>query len=206
MKCTLCNERNGNTRCEGCYTLFCLPCMNKHHDELVQQFQLLMDIRNEVRQSFGSTSSNEQQVFCTIEIDKWEQEMIERIQQIATKSRMNVNEIILKHMNEVSHRFEELSINIQQQEKEGSYLENDIERVKNQLDQLKNDIQQVNEKIRIDFTISKNIEWDRLISIVEEESLSKTTPDDKMMKEENKSTLKVAASKNISYIILMCIF
>lgn len=201
MKCTLCNERNGNTRCEGCYTLFCLPCMNKHHDELVQQFQLLMDIRNEVRQSFGSTSSNEKQISCTIEIDKWEQEMIERIQQIATESRMKVNEIILKHMNEVSHRFEELSTNMQQREKEGSYLENDIERVKNQLDQLKNDIQQVNEKIRIDFTISKNIEWDKLISIVEEEA-----PDDKMMKEENKSTLKVAASKNISYIIPMCIF
>ncbi len=201
MKCTLCNERNGNTRCEGCYTLFCLPCMNKHHDELVQQFQSLMDIRNEVKQSFGSTSSNEKQVSCTIEIDKWEQEMIERIQQIATKSRMNVNEIILKHMNEVSHRFEELSTNMQQREKEGSYLENDIERVKNQLDQLKNDIQQVNEKIRIDFTISKSIEWDTLISIVEEEA-----PDDKMMKEENKSTLKAAASKNISYIILMRIF
>jgi chromosome segregation ATPase len=175
--------------------------MNKHHDELVQQFQSLMDIRNEVKQSFGSTSSNEKQVSCTIEIDKWEQEMIERIQQIATKSRMNVNEIILKHMNEVSHRFEELSTNMQQREKEGSYLENDIERVKNQLDQLKNDIQQVNEKIRIDFTISKSIEWDTLISIVEEEA-----PDDKMMKEENKSTLKAAASKNISYIILMRIF
>ncbi len=57
MKCTSCNERNGNTRCEGCNTLFCLPCMNQHHEELAQQFQLLMDVRNEIKQSLDIPSS-----------------------------------------------------------------------------------------------------------------------------------------------------
>jgi hypothetical protein len=176
MKCTLCNERNGNTRCEGCNTLFCLSCMTKHHDELVQQFQLLMDVRNEVRQTLHvteSTSSNGKEIHCLTEIDKWEREIIQRIQQIAAKARTNINEIMMKHMNEISHRFEQLSLNMQQRQKEGDYLENDIEKIKNELDGLKNDIEQVNAKIRVDSTMSNNIKWNTLIYIGEQELPSK---------------------------------
>jgi hypothetical protein len=235
MKCTLCNERNGNTRCEGCNNLFCLSCMNKHHDELVQQFQLLMDVRNEVKQSLEITrltSSNGKQVPCLIEIDEWEQETIQRIQQIATKVRTNVNELIMKYMNDISNQFEELSNNMQQQQKEGDYLENDIESIKNQLNQFKNDIKQVNEKIRVNSTISKNIGWETLIYVTEEELLYKTTSEsvrteDKVAEEKKRSALfsrspetqkvsnsssmisrtdQAAASKDISYIIVISIF
>ena len=176
MKCTLCNERNGNTRCEGCNTLFCLSCMTKHHDELVQQFQLLMDIRNEIKESLEttkSTSSNGERISCLDEIDRWETEIIQRLQQIAAKARTNVNEILATRINEIRHRFERLSLDIQQRQKEGIYLENDIDRVKTQLDQLKNDIAHVNETIQIDTTVSNNIEWETLIYITETELPSK---------------------------------
>jgi septation ring formation regulator EzrA len=55
---------------------------------------------------------------------------------------------------------------MQQQQKEGDYLETDIERIKNQLNHLKNDIKHVNEKIRVDSSESNNIEWDTLLCIV----------------------------------------
>ncbi len=197
MKCALCNERNGSTRCEGCNTLFCLPCMNKHHDKLAQQFQLLMDVRNEIKQSLDitrSTTSNKKQVSCLIEIDAWEQEIIQRIQKIAANARNNVDELMMKHMNEISDRFEQMSAQMQHQQKEGDYLENDIERIKNQLDQLKNDIKHVNERIRVDSSLSNNIEWDTLLYIVEEESpnrvMSEPMPTkDKVTKEKNKSII-----------------
>jgi cell division protein FtsB len=152
--------------------------MNKHHDELAQQFQLLMDVRNQVKQSLDisqSASLNGKQVSCLIEIDEWERETIQRIQQVAANARKNVNELITIHIKEISDRFEQTSVHIQQRQKEGDYLENDIERIKKQLDQLKNDIKHVNEKIRVDSTMSNNIEWDTLIYIVEEELPSKVT-------------------------------
>jgi len=152
--------------------------MNKHHDELAQQFQLLMDVRNQVKQSLDisrSGSLNGKQVSCLIEIDKWEREIIQRIQQVAANARKNVNELMTIHIKEISDRFEQTSVHIQQRQKEGDYLENDIERIKKQLDQLKNDIKHVNEKIRVDSTMSNNIEWDTLIYIVEEELPSKVT-------------------------------
>jgi TolA-binding protein len=170
MKCTLCNERNGNTRCEGCNTLFCLVCMTKHHDELIQQFQLLMNVRNEVKESMEtkeSTSPNGKRITCLDEIDRWEATIIQCIQQIAAKARTNVNEILTGHMTEIRHRFEELSLDMLQQQKEGNYLENDINRVKNQLDQLKNDIEHVSENIQVDTALSNNIEWETLIYVAE---------------------------------------
>ncbi len=199
MKCALCNQRNGNTRCEGCNTLFCLPCMTKHHDELVQQFQLLLDMRNEVKQSlniYASTSSDGKEMACINEIDKWERESIQRIQHIAAKVRENAKEITTKHMDKISRQFEKLSIDIQERQKQGDYLENDLEKIKTQLDQLKNDIEQVNEKIQVDSTMSDNIEWDALIYIVEKETPTKTTSESVQTKDtvtsENKKTASLS--------------
>jgi len=150
--------------------------MNKHHDELGQQYALLMDVRNEVKQSLDicrSTSSNRKQMPCLVEIDEWEQKIIQRIQQVAANARTNVNELMIKHMNEISDRFEQISVHMQQQQKEGDYLESDIERIKNQLDRLTNDIKHVSAKIQVDSSISNNIEWDTLIYVLEEELPSK---------------------------------
>jgi hypothetical protein len=89
---------------------------------------------------------------------------------------------------------------MQQQQKEGDYLENDIERMKNQLDQLKNDIKHMNEKIRVDSSLSNNIESVALLCIVEEESTNRSTSEsmstkDKVTREKKKSILNIKANK-----------
>ncbi|CAF1368262.1 unnamed protein product [Adineta steineri] len=181
MKCTACNERNGNTRCEGCHSLFCLSCMNKHHDELVQQFQSIMNIRNEIKESLNISellSKNENQISCLVKINEWEQEMIQHIQEIATKIRLNVKETIVKQINTISDRFEKVSNHLQQQEKEENYLEDDIEKVKNQLNELNNDIQQMYEKIQVHCTIPDDIKWDTLVYIIDEELSRKITTEE----------------------------
>jgi cell division protein FtsB len=197
MKCTLCNERNGSTRCEGCQQLYCLPCMNKHHDELAQQFQSLTDARNELKQSINateSTSENNKEVPCIAEIDHWEQEIIQRIRNIAAKSRTTVNEIIAKNIAELQHRFEQISADIQQRQKDGNYLENDIDAIKTQLEQLRNDIEHVPKTIHVDSTVSTNTEWNTLIYVVEEDLPSKTTT--KLAQTNDQSTKE---RKNKSY-------
>ena len=152
--------------------------MNKHHDQLTEQFQLLMNVRNEVKQAIDASRTpapNGKQILCLTEIDAWERETIQRIQKIAKNARNNVNELMMEHMNKIANRFEQTSVQMQQQQKEGVYLETDIERLSNQLDQLKNDIKHANEKIRVDFSQSNNIQWDTLLYIVEGESLKRIT-------------------------------
>lgn len=166
MKCKLCEEKKGSTRCEGCNMLLCLSCMNKHHDELLQHFQQLMDIRNELKESLDiteTTTQYENELPCLIEINQWERKTIERIQEIAKKLRTDINKMMLKNVADVRYQLEQLSVNMQQQEKEGNYLENDIVQIKCQLDKLKETIQHMNEKIQI--TTSNDIDWNTLIHI-----------------------------------------
>src|SRR5262249_7221475 len=118
---------------------------------------------------------------------------IQRIQQIATNARKNVNELMMRHINEISNRFEQISVYMQQQEKDADYLENDIEKVKSQLDELKNDIKYVNENIQVDSTMSSDIDWDTVIYVVEEKLSSKATSEsmqteDNVTKEVNDSS------------------
>ncbi|CAF1530519.1 unnamed protein product, partial [Adineta steineri] len=171
MKCTACNERNGNTRCEGCHSLFCLSCMNRHHDELLQQFQMLMDMRNELKESIDiaeTKSKHENKLPCFNEINEWEQEMIKHIQAIANRTRENLCEIMVKNIVQIRDQFEQLSTTMQQQQKEENYLENELEKVKLQLNQLKETMSHIYEKPRV--KTSNNIDWDTLIHVINNEN------------------------------------
>ena len=168
MKCIWCNERKGNTRCEGCQQLFCLPCMTKHLDELEIQFDLLFGVQNELKESFNIVESiwqNKKELSCLNEIDRWEQEVINRIQQIATKARITANEMMTKNMKDIRRRLDQLVFDMQQRQTEGNYLDNDITAIRNQLEQLNKTIKTVNDKIQVDYTMTNNIDWGSLMYV-----------------------------------------
>ena len=86
MKCVECNDRNGSTRCEGCHQLFCLQCMNKHHEDLIKQFQLLIDSRNQIHESLKTIESqadNDENIPCIVDIYRWETETIRLVRNAA---------------------------------------------------------------------------------------------------------------------------
>ncbi len=172
---TWCNERKGNARCEGCQRLYCLPCMSKHHDELAIQFELLIGIQKELKESFNIielTWRNKKENPCLKEIDRWEQEIINRIQQIAAKTRTIANEIMMKNIFDLRRRLDQLAFDMQQRQQEGNYLDNDIIGVRKQLEQLNNTIKHVNEKIRINYTATNKMDWDYLIYVTTEKKLA----------------------------------
>ena len=73
------NSPKGNTRCEGCQDLYCLPCLNKHHEELGTQFQSLIGVQNELKESFNaveSTWQDKKDLPCLTEIDQWEEDSL----------------------------------------------------------------------------------------------------------------------------------
>ncbi|CAF0830037.1 unnamed protein product [Rotaria sordida] len=142
--------------------------MNAHHKELIIQFELLFGVQNELKESFYIVESNWQnkkELSCLHEIDQWEQEVINRIQQIAEKARTTVNDIMTKNISDIRQRFDQLNFDMQQRQQEGNYLDNDIIEIRNQLEQLNNSIQNINEKIRINYTGTNKIDWNSLINI-----------------------------------------
>lgn len=160
----------GSTRCEGCQRLFCFSCINKHHDELEQEFQQVMDTRNRVREDLDlaeSASNNGRKNACMVKIDRWETETIERIRGLASRARMNVQELLRKSREEIGHRFKQVSDDIERRQKNGNYLETDIDTVKNQLEQLKTGIRNIYANIHVNVTMENEINWDTLILVTE---------------------------------------
>jgi hypothetical protein len=154
--------------------------MTKHLEELEIQFDLLFDVHNELKESFNiveSTWQNKKELPCLNEIDRWEQEVINRIQQIAAKARITANEMMTKNMTDTHRRLDQLAFDMQQRQTEGNYLDNDIAGVRRQLEQLNKTIQHVDDKIRIDYTMTNSIDWGSLMYVTTEKKLAEKYSD-----------------------------
>jgi hypothetical protein len=142
--------------------------MNKHHEELGMQFGLLIGIQKELKQSFDvveSTWQTKNDLPYLVEINRWEEEVINRIRQIAAKARTTASEMMAKNMSDIHRRLDQLAFDMEQRQQEGNYLDNDIAAVKNQLEHLDNTVKHVNEKIRINYTATNKINWESLIYV-----------------------------------------
>ena len=148
--------------------------MNKHHEELAVQFGLLIDVQNHLKESFNiveSTWRNKNELPCLIQIDQWEQELINRIRQIAAEARADAHEMMANNMSDIHRRLDQLTFDVQQRQEEGNYLDNGINEVKIQLEQLNNTIKHVHEKIRINYSATNKVDWSSLIYVTTDKKL-----------------------------------
>ncbi len=174
MKCVWCNERKSKTRCEGCQQFYCLPCMNKHHDELIIQFELLIRAQNELKESFTVVEStwqtNKELPYLTA-INQWEQEIINRVQQIATKARTTANEKMATNISDIRYRIDQLALDMAQHQQDRNFLDSEISGIRNRLEQLNYTIKHINEKIRINYKAPNKVNWGSLIYVTTENNL-----------------------------------
>ena len=126
-----------------------------------------------------------------VKIDQWESETIERIRELASRARMNVEELIRKNREEIQHRFKQVSNDIEQRQKNGNYLEKEIDAVKNQLKQLKNGIGNIYANIHVSVTTENEIHWDTLIFVTENDVQNR-------FKSESRELPKVERAQRVS--------
>jgi len=149
--------------------------MSKHHDELASQFDLLIGMQKEFKQSFDNVQLSWQtQTDCSslIEIDQWEIEATQRIRELASKARTTVNDIMNKNLSDIRRRLDQLAFDMEQRQQEGNYLDNDITQVRKQLEQLNLNLKTIHDKIRINQTATKKIDWPSLIYVISEKKSS----------------------------------
>ncbi|UJR13870.1 hypothetical protein I4U23_000878 [Adineta vaga] len=139
----------------------------------MEQFQQLMNMRNELKESSDVAeriSKDQNKLSCFIEVNQWEQETIVRIREIADRVRSNITLLMAKNLEDIQTQLEQLSITMQQQQKEENYLENELLKIKVQLNELKNTIAHVNGKVHV--VTSDHINWDTLIYVMQDQDLS----------------------------------
>jgi len=153
----LCASQPSITSCEGCQRKFCLTCLSRHRNELSLELDDLFNRRNELVEIINNNlpSSATDRCSCFDEINRWQNEMHANIDRIASTARDNIRQFLSDASKNVRTELDQISRDLQQRQKNGGYVEGDLNRLKQQLIKLNDTVQRFNEQIRIDTTISK---------------------------------------------------
>ncbi|CAF2077687.1 unnamed protein product [Rotaria magnacalcarata] len=162
--CATCKHNPSTTSCQGCRGKYCSTCIYEHRADLSRELDGLFNIRNEFVENISNPSTKIHPDFD--EIDRWEKEMHGHIDCIASTARDQVRQFQSESSKNVRIELDEISKELQERQKTGGYIEDDLNRIKQQLKNLGSIIQQSNEQIRIDTSVSNNIDWNSLIRVM----------------------------------------
>jgi hypothetical protein len=169
--CASCTGQPSTTSCEGCQRKFCLPCLSTHRNELSQELDELINRRNELFEIISNQVPNNTTSLypCFDEINRWKNDMHANIDRIALAAQDNVRQLLSEASKSVRVELDKVSKDLQQQQKTGGYVENDLNRVKQQLTQLNDTVKRLKDRIRIDTSVSKSVDWDSLLFVMSNE-------------------------------------
>ncbi|CAF4313309.1 unnamed protein product, partial [Adineta steineri] len=83
--CFICNDETNKITylCKGCSSEYCYEHLGEHRHELNQDFEILTNNYNQFQQRINEQKQNPQNSSLIKKINQWENESIEKIQQIA---------------------------------------------------------------------------------------------------------------------------
>ncbi len=93
--CATCdNKAAGILRCEGCLQIFCRKHLNEHRDLLNHELDEIVLEHDTLQQTIVENKSKQNKQHPILkQIDKWEQDSIVKIQQIAEEAREQVKKM-----------------------------------------------------------------------------------------------------------------
>ena len=165
--CAMCSYHPSTVSCEGCREKYCMECIQKHREELSKGLDELCNRRNELvaRTSESLYGSMVNSLPCMKEIDRWEKDMHEKVNSIASRAKSRVQQLFLDSNNRVRTELIPVSQDLQKKEKSRGYLESDLCRISQKLTELNDMIEKFAERTQIDTSNSKNIDWDSLLFV-----------------------------------------
>ena len=90
MKCSICEEDQVTYLCGGCSKYFCFDHLTEHHEILNTQLQQIQDDYNQFRQTLIDQRKDPQKHPLILEINRWEEDSINKIKQTAQLFRETV--------------------------------------------------------------------------------------------------------------------
>ena len=145
-QCYSCHKQTRTYLCQGCSQNFCFEDLTKHHQDLHAELEKIENDHGQFRQMIIDQKENIGQSSSIKQIDQWEKDSIDKIQQRAKECR----EEVIEFKNKCLIKFEDRLNNLMQQIREL--------RSRNQFNEFDlNLIQSRFRKIREDFEKPKNI-------------------------------------------------
>ena len=85
-QCVICTQGRACCRCLGCEDQFCHDCMRSHRNEIAAQFDNIIHEQDRLFDTYTDPESMQKHPLL-LKINKWEQDSIARIKQVAAETR-----------------------------------------------------------------------------------------------------------------------
>ncbi|CAF1478395.1 unnamed protein product [Adineta steineri] len=131
--CFTCNKDKITFPCEGCSKEFCLIHLTEHQQILNEELNHIINDYDQFKQRLNEQKQNSQNHSLIEQINQWETNSIEIIQQKAQEGRKSLIEYSQTLINEIEIKFNDLSEQIKQIHQENEFNEIDLKSLKNQL-------------------------------------------------------------------------
>ncbi|CAF1122436.1 unnamed protein product [Adineta steineri] len=135
-QCFKCNKEKITYSCEGCLKRFCLIHLTEHQQILNEELNHIINDYDQFKQRINEQKQNPQNHSLIKQINQWERNSIEKIQQKA----QNCREILIQSsqifINDIEKKFKDLSEQIKQIHKENELNEINLNYLRNQLIEL----------------------------------------------------------------------
>ncbi|CAF0826672.1 unnamed protein product [Adineta steineri] len=132
-QCFTCNKEKITYSCKGCSKEFCLTHLPEHQLILNGELNYITNEYNEFKQKINEQKQNPQNDFLIKEIDQWERNSIEIIQQKAEDCRKIAMEYLPTIFNDIENNFNDLNQQIKEIHQENEFNEINLNYLRNQL-------------------------------------------------------------------------
>ncbi|CAF0952792.1 unnamed protein product [Adineta steineri] len=132
-QCFKCSKDKITYPCRGCSNEFCLTHLNEHQQILSEELNHIINDYDEFKQKINEQKQNPYNPSFIEQINQWETDSIEKIQQKAKDCREDVIKSSQTFINDVEIKFKDLTEQIKQIHEENEFNEMNLNYLKNQL-------------------------------------------------------------------------
>ena len=140
--CVKCNKEKVAYKCEGCSQMYCLIHLNEHHQLLIQQLDQTDDKRNLFQQTILEQMANLKNHTLIEQVNQWEKNSIQSIQQAADRARELIIKRIEEHYRQVKVELDKLTEQLKQIRQDEDFNEIHLNELKAKLEILEKGLNQ----------------------------------------------------------------
>jgi hypothetical protein len=135
-RCITCGKEKATSKCEGCLQDFCFNHLTEHRQQLSKQLDEIEVNRDQFRQTLIQQTIESRKQPLIEQIDQWELNAIQKIQQTAEELRQSVLKYTTENIHQIEDRLSKLTRQLQQSRREDDITEIDLQKWREEIIQL----------------------------------------------------------------------
>jgi chromosome segregation ATPase len=171
-RCSMCKKELGPMHCTGCDEYFCCKDFKTHREGIFTKLDEIIEERNHLEVEVKTvTQNNNQKNPLLDQIDKWRDDTIEKVKQVAAQVRQEAIQLFNSKRTKISTDFQSLSQELTDLKKSENYAEHDLTRLSQMINNFIEDLAQATKPAMIKLYTGQSdaIDWNHVIYVRDEQ-------------------------------------